>query len=387
MNKRNLFTIGGAAAFGLALVALPASPARAQKPEDSTVTRLQQKLDELQSKLQAQLESQQVQEAELAVTDALMRALGPTAGVRGLRITTDFPHGLRIVVLESVPVAVLVHGADRVAVDANGSLLPRVAADDLNIVIADDGSGWLGVETHEVTADKAKELKLSAERGVVLGRIVPDSPAAKAGLKENDVVTEINGQRVEGAAQFRRMIHEIPAGRSIQLTVWRDGRTQAISATLGKSEERHHAMKMVTPSPGTFAFRMPEIPEIPPMEWNGAMLAGGQPRLGIDAEDLSGQLGAFFGAPDGEGILVRDVNSGSPAEKAGVKAGDVITSLNGDRIRTVGDLREKLSAKRDDKDRTVKLGVLRNKSEISLAVELPAAAARPKRLVSRRTSI
>ena len=352
MNKRNLFTIGGAAAFGLALVALPASPARAQKPEDSTVTRLQQKLDELQAKLQAQLESQQVQEAELAVTDALEES------AQAVEEENQDPE-----------------------------VLPRVATDDLNIVIGDDGSGWLGVETHEVTADKAKELKLSAERGVVLGRIVPDSPAAKAGLKENDVVTAINGQRVEGAAQFRRMIHEIPAGRSIQLTVWRDGRTQAISATLGKSEERHHAMKMVTPSPGTFAFRMPEIPEIPPMEWNGAMLAGGQPRLGIDAEDLSGQLGAFFGAPDGEGILVRDVYSGSPAEKAGVKAGDVITSLNGDRIRTVGDLREKLSAKRDDKDRTVKLGVLRNKSEISLAVELPAAAARPKRLVSRRTSI
>ena len=352
MNKRNLFTIGGAAAFGLALVALPASPARAQKPEDSTVTRLQQKLDELQAKLQAQLESQQVQEAELAVTDALEES------AQAVEEENQDPE-----------------------------VLPRVASDDLNILIGDDGSGWLGVETHEVTADKAKELKLAAERGVVLGRIVPDSPAAKAGLKENDVVTEINGQRVEGAAQFRRMIHEIPAGRSIQLTVWRDGRTQAISATLGKSEERHHAMKMVTPSPGTFAFRMPEIPEIPPMEWNGAMLAGGQPRLGIDAEDLSGQLGAFFGAPDGEGILVRDVNSGSPAEKAGVKAGDVITSLNGDRIRTVGDLREKLSAKRDDKDRTVKLGVLRNKSEISLAVELPAAAARPKRLVSRRTSI
>ena len=352
MNKRNLFTIGGAAAFGLALVALPASPARAQKPEDSTVTRLQQKLDELQAKLQAQLESQQVQEAELAVTDALEES------AQAVEEENQDPE-----------------------------VLPRVATDDLNIVIGDDGSGWLGVETHEVTADKAKELKLSAERGVVLGRIVPDSPAAKAGLKENDVVTEINGQRVEGAAQFRRMIHEIPAGRSIQLTVWRDGRTQAISATLGKSEERHHAMKMVAPTPGTFAFRMPEIPEIPPMEWNGGMLAGGQPRLGIDAEDLSGQLGAFFGAPDGEGILVRDVNSGSPAEKAGVKAGDVITSLNGDRIRTVGDLREKLSAKRDDKDRTVKLGVLRNKSDISLTVELPAPAARPKRLVSRRTSI
>src|SRR5207237_10429306 len=121
--------------------------------------------------------------------------------------------------------------------------------------------------------------------------------------------------RGESGAKLCGMIHQLPAGRSIQLTVGRNGRTQAISATLGKSEERHHAMKMVTPSPGTFAFRMPEIPEIPPMEWNGAMLAGGQPRLGIDAEDLSGQLGAFFGAPDGEGILVRDVNSGSPAER------------------------------------------------------------------------
>src|SRR5437879_3914343 len=284
MNKRNLFMIGGAAAFGLALVALPASPARAQKPEDSTVARLQQKIDELQAKLQAQLESQQVQEADLAVRDALKESAQ----------------------------AIVQENQDPGQIE----VLPRVASDDLNILIGDDGSGWLGVETHEVTADKAKELKLAAERGVVLGRIVPDSPAAKAGLKENDVVTEINGQRVEGAAQFRRMIHEIPAGRSIQLTVWRDGRTQTISATLGKSEERHHAMKkMMAPTPGTFAFRMPEIPEIPSMEWDGGRFLGGQPRLGIDAEDLSGQLGAFFGAPDGEGILVRDVNSGSPAEK------------------------------------------------------------------------
>src|SRR5438445_8871321 len=266
--------------------------------------------------------------------------------------------------------------------------VPDIEQDDVRILMDGDGTGWLGVETHEVTTEKAKELKLPAERGVVLGKIVPDSPAAKAGLKENDVVTEINAQRVEGAAQFRRMIQEIPAGRSVQLSVWRDGRMQTISATLGKSQERRHAMKMVTPTPGTFAFRMPEIPDIPSMEWNGNMLfGGGPPRLGIDAEDLSGQLGTFFGAPEGEGILVRDVNSGSPAEKAGVKAGDVIISLNGERIRTVGELREKLSVKRDDKDRTVKLGVLRNKSEISLHVELPAPAARTKRLISRRTSI
>jgi serine protease Do len=355
MNTRNLLGIGGAAALALALIALPASSARPQKPDDPAIARLQHRIEELEAKLQAQLERNQDQQAVLADVDTL-----------------EEPEG-EIVLENEDPTQI--------------EVLPKIATDDLNIVVDDDGSSWLGVETHEVTADKAKELKLSAERGVFLGKIVPDSPAAKAGLKENDVVMEINGQRVEGAAQFRRMIHEIPAGRSIQLTVWRDGRAQTISATLGKSEEGHHAMRMVGPTPGTFAFRMPDMPEIPSMDWNGGMVFGGQPRLGIDAEDLSGQLGAFFGAPDGEGILVRDVNSGSAAEKAGVKAGDVITSLNGERIRTVGELREKLSAKRDGKDRTVKLGVLRNKSEVSLTVELPAPAERTKRLVSRRTSI
>jgi len=355
MNKRNLLTIGGAAALGLALAALPASSADPQKPVESAIARLQQRIDELEAKLQAQIARQQDEQAVFSDADE------PEESGQAVVMENQEPTRIEV--------------------------MPKVETDDLNILIGDDGSSWLGVETHEVTADKAKELKLSAERGVVLGKIVPDSPAAKAGLKENDVVTEINGQRVEGAAQFRRMIHEIPAGRTVQLTVWRDGRTQTISATLGKSEQGRHAMKMLAPTPGTFAFRMPEMPEIPSMEWNGNMLFGGQPRIGIDAEEISGQLGAFFGAPDGEGILVRDVTSGSPAEKAGVKAGDVITSLNGERIRTVGELREKLSAKRDDKDRTVKLGVLRNKSEISLNVELPAPAPRGKRLISRRTSI
>jgi C-terminal processing protease CtpA/Prc len=347
MNKSKLLTVGGVAALSFALIALPA---KSQEPCDSAITRLERKPE----KLQARLASRQ-QLANLAESQAMLAAL------------VQNPQDI-----------------DQL------QIFPEVAGDDqMNLVIDEEGSSWLGVELHEVTSDSAKELKLSAERGVVLGKIVPDSPAAKAGLKENDVVTEINGQRVEGAAQFRRMIHEIPAARTVQLTVWRDGRAQNLSVTLGKSEERHPSMQMVTPAPGTFAFNMPELPDVPVMEWNGNLLMGGQPRLGIDAEDLSGQLGTFFGAPDGEGILVREVNPASPAEKAGVKAGDVITSFNGERIRTLGDLREKLSAKREakDKDRTVKLGVLRNKSEVSLSVELPAPAPRTKHLLSRRTNI
>jgi len=354
MNKRILLTAGGAAALSLALIALPAPSARPQDPDGSSMERLQQRIEELQERLQALQENRHMQNAEFADARALK------AYARALA-----QEGQAVQQIEG---------------------LPSIETDELNIVLGEEGSSWLGVEVHEVTAEKAKELKLSAERGAVLGKIVPDSPAAKAGLKENDVVTEINGQRVEGAAQFRRMIHEIPAGRTAQLTLWRDGKSQTLSVTLGKAEDRRHGWKVAT-TPGTFAFHMPEIPDMPAMDWTGNVFFAGQPRLGIDAEDLSGQLGTFFGAPDGEGILVHEVNPGSPAEKAGLKAGDVITSFNGERIRTVGDLREKLSTKREVKDKTVKLGVLRNKSEISLTIELPDSPAKTKHVIKHRTNI
>jgi S1-C subfamily serine protease len=184
------------------------------------------------------------------------------------------------------------------------------------------------------------------------------------------------------------MIHEIPVGRAAQLTVWRDGRGQTLSATLGKAEERHS--KWMGATPGAFAFRMPEvmqIPDMPSIELGEgmAMLPGGHPRLGIDAEDIGGQLGSFFGAPDGEGILVRSVNSGSAAEKAGLKAGDVITSFNGERVRSLGDLRQKLASQNDAK--SAKIGVLRNKSEVTLSVELPARTPKSPRKIMHRTNI
>ena len=270
--------------------------------------------------------------------------------------------------------------------------------ENVTVLLNEEGPSWLGVEAREVTAENVKEYRLPAERGVVVGRVADDSPASKAGLKDTDVITEVDGQRVEGAAQFRRMIREIPAGRTLQLTVWRDGRKQTISATLGKAEENHRAM--MNAAPGAYTFRMPdiEIPEMPDaevqpmpgmpnMDWDNGMmvLPMNRPRLGIDAEEISGQLGSYFGAPDGEGVLVRSVNAGSVAEKAGVKAGDVITKLNGDRIRSLGDLREKLAAKMDNKP--AQLTVLRNKSEVKLTVDLPAPSQRTKRRIGRSTNI
>jgi len=341
MKKNILWAGAGIAVLSIGLIALPSRSAAIQEQDDASPTVRVERLPKVR-------ELQRIQ-------------------IDGNRIAQD---------------------VDRVLEQSGGVLagMPMLADPEIQqvtILDGDEGPSWLGVETHEVTPADAKDLKLSAERGVVVAGVTEDSPAAKAGLKEKDVITEVNGQRVEGAAQFRRIIHEIPAGRTVQLTVWRDGRAQTFSATLGKAEERHNTWTSATP--GAFAFHMPnfQMPDMPSMDLGSemAMLPGGRPRLGIDAEDIGGQLGSFFGAPDGEGILVRSVNSGSPAEKAGLKAGDVITSFNGERVRSLGDLRQRLASQNEAK--TAKIGVLRNKSEVTLSVELPARTPKGHKLMQR----
>ena len=140
---------------------------------------------------------------------------------------------------------------------------------------------------------------------------------------------------------------------------------------------------------------VPEMPELheAPDGPDGPIVAlgdGGElvipslhPRLGIDAEDLSGQLGNFFGVPDGEGVLVRSVSAGSAAEKGGLKAGDVITKFDGERIRSLGELREKVAAKGE----TATLTVTRNKAEVTLSVALPPAPAKVRHHAVHGTNI
>jgi len=265
---------------------------------------------------------------------------------------------------------------------------PKLADDDNLQIFMGSGGGWLGVGVSEVSADKIKALKLPEERGALIGKIVPDSPAAKAGLKENDVVLEINGQRIEGTEQFRRMIHEIPAGRTASLTVWRDGRSQNIKVTVGKQEAGNG--KMFVDGPKSFAFKMPTMPAMPDLSGlehlrTFSMISPGRPVLGIDAENLEGDFGNYFGAPDGEGVLVRGVFANSVAAKAGLKVGDVITSLNGERIRSASELREKLLTSHEAK--SIKLGVLRNKSLLTLTVELPQQKEEEEHSLSERTNI
>jgi len=230
--------------------------------------------------------------------------------------------------------------------------------------------GWLGVSVEEVTPDKAKELKLSAAYGVHVSEVGENSPAAKAGVKQGDVIIEYDGERIEGTAEFRRLVRETPPGRTAQLSVRRDGRTQKLSAEIGRvpAPDRDTFFgRAPMPMPRDFEFRRnPRMPGAPGEMFGRRGIAGG-PTLGVSAQDLSGQLGEYFGAPEGEGVLVTDVRQGTAGEKAGLKAGDVITKVNGERVRNVGELRSHLREVRDSQ--SVALTVLRKGTELMLTAQ------------------
>lgn len=258
-----------------------------------------------------------------------------------------------------------------------------------------EAGGWLGVGIEEVTPAKAADVKLKDIHGVIVADVGQDTPAAKAGLKKGDVITEYNGQRVEGAIEFRRLVHETPAGRTAQLSVWRDGHAEKLTVQVGESPVPAGADSGFGPgAAGNFPNFPPNFnpnnrnfdrndrnfgPDAPPnfdprtgprtFRGLGAPDAAGAdtPRLGVTAQDLTPKLGNYFNVPDGQGVLVTDVRPGSAGEKAGMQAGDVITKLDGEQVHNLSDLRSMLRNKRDAQ--TVTLIVKRKGSDTSLSVQ------------------
>jgi len=273
------------------------------------------------------------------------------------------------------------------AIAAQARDLAEQARQEARAIFIEDGeSGWLGVSISEVTEEKAKELKLPAARGVLVGEVEADSAAAKAGIKEGDVVTDFNGQRVEGTVQFRRLVRETLAGRTVPVAVWRDGRSQSLQVEMGTRTSQLRGRMgddfRVFTAPDVHVepnFRFETLPRF-------ELFASRTPTLGISGEDLSGDLGQYFGAPDGEGVLVKEVHDDTAAAKAGMKAGDVITSIDGERIKSLADLRAKLRENREGK--TMKVDILRRGTAMSLNVEIekPKPPTAPRRITMRRSA-
>ncbi len=233
------------------------------------------------------------------------------------------------------------------------------------------GRSYLGVNVSDVSSDRVAALKLKEERGVEVTLVDQDSPAGKAGMKEHDVILDFNGNRVEGTEQLTRMIHETPAGRMVALGISRDGQPMQIKVTLGDRGKELSNTRIYRMAPHIMAPNMPDLPEMPDMpnmpDFN-IYMSGSSASAGAMVDNLTPQLGEFFGVKNGSGVLVRSVEKGSAAESAGMRAGDVIVKVEGEKIDNRSDWRRALRARKAGK---VAVTVVRDKREQALTLTLP----------------
>ncbi|HYY70102.1 MAG TPA: PDZ domain-containing protein [Terriglobales bacterium] len=223
---------------------------------------------------------------------------------------------------------------------------------------------YLGVDLQEVTSDRLAALKLKEERGAEITMVDHDSPAGRAGLKEHDVILEFNGTKVQGTEELRRLIHETPPGRNVQLLISRDGQPMNISLQLADKKE-YFAQYPATLE--AHEIPIPAMPPIPPID----LTIRTPSTYGLLVENLTPQLGEYFGVKNGEGVLVKSVEAGTPAKAAGFKAGDVIVRVNNQKIADRGDWRSALRANRSGK---VTVGIVRERREQNLTLNLPESS-------------
>jgi serine protease Do len=243
------------------------------------------------------------------------------------------------------------------------------------VFYSEDGSGssYLGVQTEDVTGDRVGQLHLKEERGVEVTTVDQDAPASKAGLKEHDVILSVNDQKIESVEQLKRVIREIPAGRTVAIGISRDGQPMTLKAQLAERSK-------VTDMDHSFNFNIPPVPPInipaihippinmPDMDFGPIVVIHSFARSGLMVENLTSQLGDFFGVKNGSGVLVRSVEKGSRGEQAGFRAGDVITKINGSGVTDCSDFSRLLRKRSDNK---ASITVIRDRKEQNLTLTLP----------------
>ncbi len=224
----------------------------------------------------------------------------------------------------------------------------------------DEPQAWLGVYTQTLTPELREGLGYDGE-GALVSRVVPDSPAKRAGLEQGDVIVGINTTTVTTSAGLARAVRAAGVGKTISLRIVRNGERRTLSPKLLARPE--------VSEDEVFEFRAPEAPEVPEapeapeahqvrrfkiqhdrdtdgdggLVFEGlgpglTMLGMGRGRLGVRVESLSADLGSYFGVKDGKGVLVLEVLKDTPAERAGLKAGDVITKVGDGAVYDADDL-------------------------------------------------
>jgi serine protease Do len=230
-----------------------------------------------------------------------------------------------------------------------------------------DTSSYLGVDIANISTERLGALKLKEEQGVEVTMVDQDAPAGKAGIKEHDVILTMNGTAIESKPQLQRMIHETPPGRVVTLGLSRDGQPITIKVQLADRRNEFSLSGM-----DKFKDFHVEIPPIPSVDIDvpniGVVYVHSSMRSGVMVENLTPQLGEFFGAKNGSGVLVRSVEKGSSAEKAGLRAGDVITRVGDQPVHDTSDFTHALHSHGAG---SLSVAVIRDKKEQTLTLTLP----------------
>jgi serine protease Do len=252
-------------------------------------------------------------------------------------------------------------------VEAQGSGRPFPRIPD--IMMLQGGGSEIGVSIRDLTSDEVAKAKLTQPGGVLVQDVREGSPASRAGLMTGDIIVEFDGERVRSASQFTRLVRETAPGRQVTSSVVR-------------SESRRDVQ--IIPDTGDRVTRLPDLrpleprlralPEIPDLDPTPDLRMTPRGQIGVTLVPLTEQLAAYFGTK--EGVLVSTVVNGSAAAQAGLKAGDVITDVNGRRIQSAADMTRIV---RDAKPGTaLDMRVLRDKKEMTMKVIVPDLVSEPQ---------
>jgi serine protease Do len=242
---------------------------------------------------------------------------------------------------------------------AVGLMAPSAPAQvrPVNTASATQSGSYLGIWVWEIDAARAKELRLPQPGGIEVTLVSAGSPADLAGMKAGDVIDVYNGQKVDSIEHFSRLVRETPGGKPVKIQIVRNGTPQVLTAkieTISAAER-----------PGPITAPRSSLPQADRQDVPRSLMTWRSPVLGVEAEPLFGQLAGYFGVT--EGVLVRTVTPGSPAEKADMKAGDVITRINKSPVTTPAEIAARL---RTVTSPAVAVTTMRERKEITLTVTL-----------------
>jgi serine protease Do len=255
---------------------------------------------------------------------------------------------------------------------------PRKSSPLITQVLRGGGTA-IGVQVRDVDDADVKREKLSGVAGAVVEDVRADSAAAKAGMKAGDVIVSFDGERIRSAKHLERLVSETPAGRTVDAAVIRSGdrMTLKVAVVAEDAYAPFKALSMKSNWPEGFRINQPKLEAFyaPKLEGRYSLfsrLSGGG-RLGVGVQDLTEQLGDYFGTSNG--ALVTAVDDNTPAKTAGIKAGDVITKIDGETVRNSSELRQKLSSLTGEH----KVTFMRDKREQTVTVKFQDEVATIKR--------